>query len=215
LIQQVFFPDGFEQPPHGFDVLVPVGNVSAVKVHPITNAFCQAFPILNAFESRFAAKRVEFFDAVGLDLRLVGETEFLFDLDFHRQPMRIPAAAAVNVKTVHRLIARKHILENAREDVVNTRLAVSRGRTLEKDIGRAIFTLIGRLFEHLVHLPKAQNAVFQDFHIQFWRNSVKHTPPKKNPSQIRDELKLAVPPWFPGNPGQLSSFAHTGKRSRH
>ncbi len=168
LVQQVFVPNGLQQPPDGFDILIPVGDIRPVQVHPVTDAFCQPLPILNAFEGGFPAKRVEFFDPVSLDLRFVVETELLLDLNFHRQPMRIPAAAAVNIKTVHGLVAREHILENARQDMMDSRFAIGGRRTLEKDIGRTVLALFGRFFEHFVHLPESQNTFFQDFDIQFW-----------------------------------------------
>ena len=142
LVEQIFVPDGLQQPPHRFDIFIPKSDIRPVQVYPVANPFRQPLPILNAFESGFAAERVEFFNAVGFNLGFVGKTELLFHLNFHRQPMRIPAAAAVHVIPVHGFITREHVFKDSRQHVVNARLAIGGRRTLKKDIRRAVFAFI-------------------------------------------------------------------------
>jgi len=56
--------------------------------------------------------------------------------------MRVPSAAAIYKVTIHGLVAWEHVLENARQNMMNARLTVRGRGTLKEDIRWAIFTFI-------------------------------------------------------------------------
>ncbi len=93
-------------------------------------------------------------DAVIFDLLLVGETKFLFNLNFNRQAVGIPTAAAADMVTAHGLVAREDILEGARQHMVHARLAVGGRRTFIKDIFRPALAFAEGALEDILVFPK-------------------------------------------------------------
>ena len=131
LVEQSFFPNLAQQPPNGFDIGIGIGHVSTAQVHPIGDPFGQLLPFLDARKGRFAAEGIELFDAVFLDLAFLGETELLFNFNFHRKSVRVPTTAPVNEVTLHRAEAREHVLESPCQNVMHAGLAIGSRGTLE------------------------------------------------------------------------------------
>ena len=114
LVEQVLVGDLAQRPPHGLDVGRVERPVGVVEVDPEADALGQRVPVLQEREDRLAALLVELGDAVGLDLRLGGDAELLLDRDLHRQPVRVPAALALDEVAAHGLEAGEDVLEHAR-----------------------------------------------------------------------------------------------------
>jgi len=74
--------------------------------------------------------------------------------------MGIPTPAPIDVKAPHGLITREHILESARQNMMNTGLTICRWGTFVDHIRRAIFALIRRFLEDVIRIPKAQDTFF-------------------------------------------------------
>ena len=101
LVEQPLIPELAQNPPHALDVLVLEGDIGIFQIDPEAHALGEPFPFLDVAQHALAALLVERRDAVFLDLVLVLEAEFLFDLDLHRQAVRIPAALAQHIRAVH------------------------------------------------------------------------------------------------------------------
>ena len=154
LEEQVAFPESLQDPPDRFDVFVGVGHVGIAHVNPKSDPVGQFLPVLDIVEDRFTAEFVEFLNAKGFDLLLIVETELLLDGDLDRQAVRVPAASARDVKPVHDLVTREHVLESARLHMVDAGFAIGSRRTFEKDEFRRTFALVNCLLKDLAVLPE-------------------------------------------------------------
>ena len=112
------------------DVAVVERGVRVVHVHPVGDALRQVLPRLDVAHHALAAARVEAVDAVRLDLLLAGQPQLLLHLQLHGQAVRVPPALADDVVAPHGLVAGDDVLEHPRQDVVDARRAVGRGRAL-------------------------------------------------------------------------------------
>ena len=80
--------------------------------------------------------------------------------------MGVPAAAARDVEAAHDLVAREHVLEGSRQDMVNPGAAVGGGRPLiEDELGPAAALLNG-LVEDVLALPECQYSVLHGGDVQ-------------------------------------------------
>src|SRR5258706_1370106 len=75
--------------------------------------------------------------------------------------MRIPARLALEVEPFHCLVARKEVLEGAREDVVRGGLAVGRGRALIEDEAGLARARLQRFLEGALLLPAGHQLLLQ------------------------------------------------------
>ena len=97
-------------------------------------------------QHRLAAARVELGDAVGLDVLLARQPEFLFHGDLDGQPVAVPAGLAEDVEPLHGLEPGEDVLEDPGLDVVHAGHAVRGGRPLvERPPGGALGLLQRRL----------------------------------------------------------------------
>ena len=174
LVEQTLIPEILQDPPDRLDVIVGIGDVGVFQVHPEGDAVSQLFPILDVGEDRFAAQFVEAVNAILLDLAFIGEAELLLDLDLDRQPVRVPAAAPRDVVAAHDLVAREHILESARQHVVDAGLAIGSRRPLEEDVLRSALSLCNGLLEDVLRLPEFQDSLLHRGYIEFGRNWFEH-----------------------------------------
>src|SRR5262245_43477303 len=95
-------------------------------------------------------------DAEGFDLFLGMDSQFLADIDFHGQPVRVPARLPFAVKAPHRLVAGEQIFDGAGEAVAWMGHPVRRGGTFVKDEFRPFRTLSQRLEINSAGFPKAE-----------------------------------------------------------
>ena len=127
---QVALPQPLEDPPAALDVVVGVGDVGVVHVHPEADAVGHALPLADVAEDRLPAPLVEGLDAVRLDLLLAREAELALDLQLDGQAVRVPAALPRHAVAAHGAVARDQVLEDPRQHVVDAGVAVRRGRPL-------------------------------------------------------------------------------------
>ena len=166
LIEQSAIEEILQDRPFGFNEFIFIRDISVIQVHPVTDPFREAFPFLNVGEGGFFAELVEFVNAVIFDLLLVGETEFLFDFNFHRQAVGIPAAFAGDVAALHGAVAQNDIFKGTGQNVMNARFAVGGRRTFEEDIFFPALAVFGRFFKDFFVVPEFQDRLFHLVDIQ-------------------------------------------------
>ena len=147
-----------QQRPYRLDVFVFKRDIGFFQVHPVPHFPGDIIPHILVAHDRTAARPVIIIHRDLFTDILLGNTEFLFHLQFDRQAMRIPAAFAVNPVALERIIAAEKVLDRSRHHVVNPRLAIGGRRTFVKDVGLACGTLLHRLFKNPFLLPE-----FKDF----------------------------------------------------
>ena len=123
-----------ERPPHRLDVGLIERPVGVLQVEPEADPLGQPVPVLDVGEHRLAAGGVECLDPdLLLDLRLRGDAELLFDGDLDGEAVAVPPALALDAVAAHGLKAGIDVLEDAREDVVDSGRPVGRRRALVED----------------------------------------------------------------------------------
>ena len=122
--------DRLQRPPDRLDVVGVERPVGVVEVDPEADPLGQPVPVLDVAEHLLAAARVELRDPVALDVLLGGDAELRLDRQLDRQAVTVPAALALDVEAAHRLVARKDVLEHARQHVVGAGRAVGGRRPL-------------------------------------------------------------------------------------
>ena len=110
---------------------------------------------------RFAAAGVELLHAVGLDVRLAVEAEFLLNSQLHGQAVAVPAGLAVDAEALHGLEPGKDVLEHPGLDVVGAGLSVGGGRAFVEGPRLPSAGPLQRLGEGVVGGPEVENLVFQ------------------------------------------------------
>jgi hypothetical protein len=95
---------------------------------------------------------------VVLDLLLAVDSEAALDLELDGQAVRVPAGLARHAVAAHRLVARKEVLEDARDDVVRAGQPVGRGRTLVEHVHRGVVAPHEALLEDAVLFPEREDA---------------------------------------------------------
>ena len=174
LVEQALVEDGLERPPLGLDIVVVVGDVGVLHVRPEADAFGHILPHTLVFPDGFLALFDERLDTVGLDLILAVQTQLLFNLQLDRQAVRVPAGLAGDRLALHRLIARNQILDGARLDVADVRLAVGRGRAVVERKDVAALAQIDGFLKDLVLFPELEDFLFTAEKIQRRGNLFKH-----------------------------------------
>ena len=97
----------FKQPPQAFYVVVFVGNVGVLHIHPIAHFLGKVFPnALKRHHVLAAGGVVVGYRNLSADV-VFGDAQFFFHLQFYGQPVRIPAAFAVYLLAQQGLVAAK------------------------------------------------------------------------------------------------------------
>ena len=157
--EQALVVDRLERPPDGLHVVGVHGAVGGGQVDPVPHPGGERGERVDVPQHRLPAPLVELGDAVGLDVLLAGQAEFLLHGDLHGQPVAVPAGLAGDVEPLHGLEPGKQVLEDPGLDVVHARHAVRRGRPLvERPPGRAL-RLAERRLERPHPAPPGQHLV--------------------------------------------------------
>ena len=159
LVEQALVVELLEEPPESLDILVIVGDIRMVEIYEVTHLLGQLAPLSGELHHVLTALVVVI---LGRDILLrslvvdilLGDAEFLLDTEFNRESVGIPSRLAVNLEALHGLVSVECILDTTCQHVVNTRVAISRWRSLKEDKLRAAFTLVDRLVEDIVFLPR-------------------------------------------------------------
>ena len=160
LIEKALFPDGFQGPPFGFDVVIVVGNVGLLHIGPEADLAGEILPHALIFPHAFLAPVDEGGDAVALDLLFAVDAEELFDLELNGETVGVPAGLAGNVVALHHAVAGDHILDDAGEDMADVGLAVGGGGAVVEGVGGLAFALFNRFFKDPVFLPEPGRFLF-------------------------------------------------------
>ena len=80
--------------------------------------------------------------------------------------MCIPTSLTLHLEALHRLIAVEGVLDRTSQHVVDTRMSVGRGRTLEEYELRTALTLFDRAPEHVFLSPHLQDVIVDFGQIQ-------------------------------------------------
>ncbi len=160
-VQQRLLVQPLQEPPHRLDILVGVGDVGVLVVEPVADPLRQRLPIGLVGEDALAAQPVELLDAVGLDLLLARDAERLLDLDLDGEAVRVPPGDARHPLSQHGVVAAHHVLDGAREHVVDAGAPVSGGRPLEEDEGGPVAGGVLRLLEQPLVLPRREQLLLE------------------------------------------------------
>ena len=93
--KQAAVEEVLQRPPDALDVALVEGDVGLVQMDPEAQPLGQVLPLLHVAEDALHAAVDERLDAVGLDLFLGVDAQFLADLDLDRQAVGVPAGLAV------------------------------------------------------------------------------------------------------------------------
>ncbi len=161
LVEQVLVPQLLERPPDRLDVVRVERPVGIVEVDPVADPLGQPRPVLEELEHGRAALGVELRDPVFLDLVLGLDPELVLDGDLDRQAVAVPAALAVGVEALHRLVAREDVLEHARQHVVRAGPPVGRRRALVEDERRRALAAAQRLAVDVALTPALEDLLLE------------------------------------------------------
>ena len=174
-VEQVAFPEVFENPPDGFDVRVLHRHVGVVEVDPEADAVGQFAPLFDVAEDRFAAEFVEFSHPVLFNLLFARQPQLLFHFQFHREPVRVPPRFAEHVAPLHGAVAWEDVLVDTCEHVPDVRQTVRCGRSFVEDPGLRPFALFDAFFKNAVLFPEVENAFFFFDKLRFIGNRLENS----------------------------------------
>ena len=133
LVDQALVPQRLERPHHRLHVVGVERLVVVLEVDPAGLPVDVLLPVLGVRQHRRAADVVERLDAHRVDLGLWWMPELLLGLDLGRQPVAVPAEAALDPAPAHGLVARDDVLDVAGEQVAVVRQAVGERRPVVED----------------------------------------------------------------------------------
>ena len=124
LVEQVLVVELLEQPPQALDVLVVVGNVGVLHVHPVAHLVRKVGPLGGVHHHVLAATAVIVLNGnLGADVFL-GDAQFLLHTEFHRQAVCIPTGLALHLEALHGLETTECIFQRTGKYMVNARMSV-------------------------------------------------------------------------------------------
>ena len=173
-VEEILLIQLFEQPPQRFDILVVVGDIGVLHIHPVTHEVAQVGPFLGVHHHVAAAACIVFFNANAVADVFLCDAQFLFNAQLNGQSVGVPSCLAIHLESLHRLVTAEYVLDGTRHHVVNTRVSVGRRRTFkEYERGAALafcHTAVEQvlLVPHLEHLfiggEEVQTAVLCKLH---------------------------------------------------
>ena len=136
------------------------GHIGRFEVDPVADAAGQFVPVLLVAQYAGAARGVEGFDAVLLDLGAAVQPQLFLNLDFDRQAMGIPAAFALDAKALQGLVATEHVLDGAAQDVMDAGAPVGGWRPFVEGEGRRVATRRDAGAEGVFGVPHGEHRQF-------------------------------------------------------
>src|SRR5690606_1431079 len=137
------------------------GDVWIIQIDPIAHLARDIIPLILIPQHRLAALLVVFLDRNLYPDIFLGNSKFLLHTEFDREAMRIPTSLALDLESLHRLVAANEILQRTRDHVVNAGHAVCAGRTLIKYERLLAFAQSDALLKTLVLRPFLQHFLFK------------------------------------------------------
>ena len=166
LVQKPLLRDLLQRPPLGLDVVVIVGDVRILHIRPEPDGIGEILPHSLIFPDTFLALFDERLHAVLLDLLLAIETKLLLDAQLDRKAVGVPASLSRHIFALHHVIARNHILDDARQDMTDVRLAVRRRRSVIKCVVWRALAGLQALSEDVILLPELVHLMFAVHKVQ-------------------------------------------------
>ena len=124
LVEQVLVVELLEQPPQALDILVVVGDVGVLHVHPVAHLVGKVGPLGGVHHHVLAATAVVVLNGnLGADVFL-GDAQFLLHAEFHGQSVCIPTGLALHLEALHGLETAEGVLQRACQYMVDTRMSV-------------------------------------------------------------------------------------------
>ncbi len=159
LIEKALLVELFQQPPQTLDVLVVVGNIRMVHVHPVAHLLAQRPPFVGVHHHVLAAALVIFVHRDGLADVLLGDSQFLLHAQFHRQSVGVPPRLAVHQVALHGLEPAERVLDGARQHMVDAGMSVGGWGSLEEHEGRTSLALLQTATEKVLPFPFCQHVL--------------------------------------------------------
>ena len=175
LVDHTLFGDLLQAPPHGFDVVIVIGDIGMLHIHPEAHALGHVLPQMQVLPYAFLAFLDEGLDAVLLDLGLAVQAQLLFHFQLHRQAVGIPARDAQHVFALHGLIAGDQILDGAGQHVADVGLAVGGRRAVKEGEVLPPIPQMEALFLDAVLLPEGQHFLFAGGEVHVSRHFFVHS----------------------------------------
>ena len=175
LVDHALVGDLLQAPPHGLDIIIVIGDVGMLHIHPEAHALGHILPQMQVFPHAFLAFLDEGLDAVLLDLGLAIQAQLLFHFQLHRQAMGIPAGNAQHVFALHGLITGDQILDGAGQHVADMGLAVGGRRAVKEGKVLPAVPQMEALFLNAVLLPEGEHFLFAGGEIHVRRHFFVHS----------------------------------------
>ncbi len=119
--------------PNRFDIFIIERNIGILQIYPIPHTLGQVIPQIFILHHLAAAGLIILlYRNLFADIFL-RNPQRLFHPEFHRQPVRIPAALSPDILSLQRLIATKHILNRSCHHMMNPRRTIGRRRSFIKN----------------------------------------------------------------------------------
>ena len=139
--------------------------VVVVEVDPAGLTGDVVTPLVGELEHARTAGVVELVDAERGDRRMARDAELLFDLDLRGQAVAVPSEPTLDPPSLHRLVARHRVLDEAGQQVAVVRQSVGERRAVvEHELVVAVrpgVTLLDRALERRLLAPDREDVVFQ------------------------------------------------------
>src|SRR3989344_2200385 len=129
-VNEPFVMKRLERPPDAFHKIRIHRPVIPVHIHPSPRALHSSAPFFGITLHGGAAAIIEPANALRLDILLTIQTFLLFHEIFDGQPVAIPPEAPVHSLPPHRLVARDHVFDRAREQMPVMRESRGERRTI-------------------------------------------------------------------------------------
>ena len=177
-----------------------------LHVRPEADLAGKALPDFLITPHGLAALFDEGLDAVRLDFILALDADFLLDLELDRQTMGVPARLSRDILSLHRVVARNHVLDDTGLDVADVRLAVCGRRPVVEHIGLAALALLDGLLKNLILCPELLDFALARHKVHVCRDFSVHCSillsqkKKRPPLSGRTLSAFAVPPVFRFSP---------------
>ncbi len=167
-----------------------------LEIDPAALATYIGLPLVGVLQDGLAAGGVERLDAQLEDLVLGLQAQHPLRLELGRQPVGVPAEAALDPASAHGLVARDEVLDVPGEQVTVVRQAVREGRAVvEDELVVAVVAGVARLdrgHEGAVLVPVRQDALLDLWELRARDDAI--VPARSMPSGcvIRQEVDLGV-----------------------
>ena len=170
LVKKVFVKNLLQCPPLGLDKIIVICHVGVVHIRPESYDVGEFSPHAFVLPHGFLALFDERLNAVFLDCLLALDPDDLLDLNLDRKAVRIPSGFTRNILTLHGMVTRDHVLDDARQNVSDVRLAVRCRRSVKEHVRGISLSLFDALLKDIVVLPEFGGLFFplNKIHVCFY-----------------------------------------------